>query len=241
MQTSDGGYLLAGYSFSGMSGNKTQVSLGSSDYWIVKISSAGTQLWDQRYGGSGSDYVRDVLETADGGYLLSGYSRSGISGNKTQPSWGGEDYWVVKIGSEKDRSVALVTDPIVSAANTAGAATVLVIDSTVANTAVQTTPPTARIGKSEATNDMAAVTLSAWPNPFTDKVTLSLKLEKSEFVSLQVLDTKGCLVATLYQAVAESNQEYQFALRAGTLPAGTYLVQFRGQDGVRQLKLILVR
>lgn len=39
VQTSDGGYLLAGKSFSGESGNKTQASQGSSDYWIVKTKS----------------------------------------------------------------------------------------------------------------------------------------------------------------------------------------------------------
>ncbi|MDQ3290941.1 MAG: T9SS type A sorting domain-containing protein, partial [Bacteroidota bacterium] len=37
LQTTDGGYLLAGRSASGISGNKTQSSQGRTDYWLVKV------------------------------------------------------------------------------------------------------------------------------------------------------------------------------------------------------------
>ncbi|MBK7971101.1 MAG: hypothetical protein IPK08_20465 [Bacteroidetes bacterium] len=35
-QTNDGGYILGGYSFSNISGDKTENSNGGNDYWIVK-------------------------------------------------------------------------------------------------------------------------------------------------------------------------------------------------------------
>lgn len=41
LTTADGGYLLAGRSDSGISGDRTQVSQGSTDYWIVKVSASG--------------------------------------------------------------------------------------------------------------------------------------------------------------------------------------------------------
>ena len=49
--TSDGGYIIGGNSYSGLSGDKSQPSKGGSDYWIVKLDSAGKKLWDKSYGG----------------------------------------------------------------------------------------------------------------------------------------------------------------------------------------------
>lgn len=98
-QTTDGGYILGGFSTSSLNGNKTQPSWGNEDYWIVKIDSVGTQQWDKRFGGTSNDFLYSLQQTTDGGYILEGYSYSGISGDKTQPAWGGGDYWIVKINS----------------------------------------------------------------------------------------------------------------------------------------------
>jgi len=99
VQTSDGGYILGGESFSGAGGDKTQDSQGASDYWIVKISAAGAKEWDKRFGGSGFDSFRSLSQTADGGYILGGSSSSGAGGDKTQDCRGGSDYWMVKINA----------------------------------------------------------------------------------------------------------------------------------------------
>ena len=53
--------------------------------------------WQKTIGGSGEDLLTSIQQTNDGGYILSGSSASGISGNKTQASKGGTDYWVVKL------------------------------------------------------------------------------------------------------------------------------------------------
>jgi hypothetical protein len=96
-QTVDGGYLLGGYSYSGISGDKTQSNQGLQDYWIVRVDSNGQKLWDFRFGGNESDFLEAVLQTPDGGFLLGGYTYSGVSGDVTKPSLGWNDYWVVKI------------------------------------------------------------------------------------------------------------------------------------------------
>ncbi|MBA3647783.1 MAG: T9SS type A sorting domain-containing protein [Chitinophagales bacterium] len=95
-QTADGGYILGGYSQSGISGDKTQASQGLYDYWIVKTDANGVKQWDARFGGSSDDYLNSIQQTADGGYILGGWSQSGISGDKTQASQGSYDYWIVK-------------------------------------------------------------------------------------------------------------------------------------------------
>lgn len=99
-QTDDGGYILGGYSGSGISGDKTQPSWGSTDYWIVRVDSAGTKLWDKRFGGTNNDQLYSICCTPDGGYLAGGYSWSQLSGDKTQPNCGAStfcDFWIVKI------------------------------------------------------------------------------------------------------------------------------------------------
>ncbi len=99
IQTSDGGYLIGGSSQSGISGDKTQSSWGSSDFWIVKIDTLGNKQWDKRFGGISGDGIECMQQTFDEGYILGGGSNSGVSGDKTQPSRGGGDYWIVKINS----------------------------------------------------------------------------------------------------------------------------------------------
>uniref|UniRef100_UPI003F6F50B6 HYR domain-containing protein n=1 Tax=Cyclobacterium plantarum TaxID=2716263 RepID=UPI003F6F50B6 len=93
----DGGYLLAGYSYSPASGDKSENSKGGPDYWAVKIDGAGNKVWDKTIGGTNNDYLQSTIPTSDGGYLLAGYSYSSASGDKSENKKGGPDYWVVKI------------------------------------------------------------------------------------------------------------------------------------------------
>jgi hypothetical protein len=97
--TKDGGYILGGDSYSNADGDKTQSCRGGFDYWIVKIDSAGTKQWDKRFGGNGGESLGQVQQTTDGGFIIGGTSYSGAVGDKTQPSWGARDYWVVKTDS----------------------------------------------------------------------------------------------------------------------------------------------
>lgn len=97
--TSDGNYLIGGFSNSGISGTKTEINRGGSDFWIVKLAPNGNILWDKTYGGNTADVIKDMIETADGGYLIGGYSASGISGDKTENTRGVEDYWILKLNN----------------------------------------------------------------------------------------------------------------------------------------------
>lgn len=95
-ETSDGGYILGGYSSSGISGEKTQNSRGNDDYWLVKLDADRNIIWDKTYGGTGVDRLTSLIETADGGYLIGGSSDSNISGEKTENSRGNLDMWIIK-------------------------------------------------------------------------------------------------------------------------------------------------
>ena len=103
--TSDKGWILGGTSRSGISGNKTTASLGFADYWVIKVDSDGTKQWEKAYGGDDSDYLDSVLPTPDGNFLISGFSYSGVSGNKASPNRGtnNEDGWVIKIDPDGNK------------------------------------------------------------------------------------------------------------------------------------------
>jgi hypothetical protein len=97
-QTSDGGCILGGSSSSGLSGTRTSTNYGGYDYWVVKLDGNGNKVWDKSFGGTGDDYLYALQQTSDGGYILGGgSSASSVSPGKTSPSYGGFDYWVVKL------------------------------------------------------------------------------------------------------------------------------------------------
>ncbi len=97
--TSDGGCIIGGESTSDISGDKTENSKGGSDYWIVKLDATGNIQWDKTIGGSGGESLNSIIQTSDDGFLLSGRSSSDISGDKTENSLGGSDFWIVKLNS----------------------------------------------------------------------------------------------------------------------------------------------
>jgi len=56
---------------------------------IFNYSIAQTVIeWQNTIGGNSFDELSSVIETTDGGYLLGGYSESGISGDKTEANQG---------------------------------------------------------------------------------------------------------------------------------------------------------
>jgi len=100
IRTQDNGWLITGWSAaSSGSGNKTSPLYGSSDFWVIKLNSQFQLKWQNSYGGSGGDELKDAIELWDGSILLGGRSESPISGTKTDTCRGFYDYWLVKIDS----------------------------------------------------------------------------------------------------------------------------------------------
>lgn len=96
-QTEDGGYFITANSNSGISGDKTGSSKGGGDYWILKLDATGNIVWQHTYGGNGSDTDAKAHQTSDGGYIVAGNSISEVSGDKTDPSYGDFDIWILRL------------------------------------------------------------------------------------------------------------------------------------------------
>ncbi len=97
--TKDYGYILIANSSAGINGDKTDTSKGREDYWVIKMDSLGNKQWDKTYGSIDKEEVFNIVQTLDGGYLISGDSYSPIGGDKTEDNLGYEQIWLVKIDS----------------------------------------------------------------------------------------------------------------------------------------------
>jgi hypothetical protein len=86
IQTNDGGFLIAGYTYS--FGADPGLS---EDFWLVKTNSAGDMEWSETYGGVLNDRAQCAIQTQDGGFAILGYSYSYGSGEN--------DFWLVKTNS----------------------------------------------------------------------------------------------------------------------------------------------
>jgi predicted secreted protein len=80
VQTSDGGYAIAGCTRS--------FGEGDTDFWLVKTDASGNEVWNRTYGGSDQDQAYSLVQTSDGGYAIAGSTMSFGAGDT--------DFWLVK-------------------------------------------------------------------------------------------------------------------------------------------------
>ncbi len=100
-QTTDGGYIIAGTTYSFGAGTPDFGSL-----YLVKTDSSGDTLWTRTYGGPAPDYAASVQQTADSGYIIAGITESYGAGYwdvylvKTNAA--GDVLWIKTCGGSAD-------------------------------------------------------------------------------------------------------------------------------------------
>ncbi len=67
-ETSDGGYILLGQTYS--------FGYGNTDMYLIKTDQSGNEIWSKTFGGNYDEVGRAVSETSDGGYILFGHTFS---------------------------------------------------------------------------------------------------------------------------------------------------------------------
>jgi uncharacterized delta-60 repeat protein len=96
-QTTDGGYIVAG--------NTGSFGTGSQDFWVLKLNSEGAVTWEKSYGGIANYYAAStasIQQTADGGYIVAGWSHYSSTGN---------DFIVLKLNADGNVSDGINTYP----------------------------------------------------------------------------------------------------------------------------------
>jgi hypothetical protein len=88
-QTSDGGYIIAGFR-----GTEGVGRYSKSDAYLIKTDSSGDAEWEKTFGGDGYDCGYSVIQTSGGDYVIAGYT--GASGTDSK------DVYIVKTNHEGD-------------------------------------------------------------------------------------------------------------------------------------------
>lgn len=199
-QTVDGGYAAAGYTSSSGS--------GLDDLYLIRTDSIGNELWTRTIGGSGRDYGQSIAQsTADGGFLIAGYTLSFGAGSedawfvKTDPN--GNMLWNKTVGgsaSDAAYSVQLTSD---GGAVIAGYT--LSYGAGVHDLRLIKFAPTGTNAGPIRTHQIGMMRdfelRQNFPNPFNPTTTITVDIQNTSEVELVIYDMPGRKVRTLYSGV----------------------------------------
>ncbi|MGE8537063.1 MAG: T9SS type A sorting domain-containing protein [Chryseobacterium sp.] len=92
--TQDGGFLLAGTSYSGKGLDKKEDSKGGSDIWLIRINEFGDELWQKTLGSSSDEEARAVIQTTDLGFFVAGNVQNAAKG------YGSKDVLITRLDKD---------------------------------------------------------------------------------------------------------------------------------------------
>lgn len=91
ISTQEGGFFIAGTSYSEKGLDKKDNSKGGSDIWLIRLNEFGDELWQKTLGGSSDEEARGVIETTDFGFFVAGNVQNHSKG------YGSKDVWIIKL------------------------------------------------------------------------------------------------------------------------------------------------
>ncbi|AZB11880.1 T9SS C-terminal target domain-containing protein [Chryseobacterium sp. G0162] len=94
VSTQDGGFLLAGTSYSGKGLDKKDDSKSGSDIWLIRINEFGDELWQKTLGTSSDEEAKSVIQTTDLGFFVAGNVQNSSKG------YGSKDVWITRLDKE---------------------------------------------------------------------------------------------------------------------------------------------
>ncbi|UCE65344.1 MAG: T9SS type A sorting domain-containing protein [Candidatus Zixiibacteriota bacterium] len=236
IETSEGGFAIVGWTDS--------FGAGYRDVYLIKTDVDGDTLWTKTFGGSLDDEGYTILETADGGYLISGLTKS--FGN------GGEDVFLIRTdqygneictryyggtSNERGQSIIPVSDNSYMIAGYTfsfggGFADVYLMYLEEFETTI--------LQNSEEVISMKHIIATNYPNPFNYSTTIEYDLPKSGQVRVNIYDLLGRCIETLVNEEKQAGQ-YQIVWDASDYSSGVYFYRIEAGDFTKTRKTILLK
>ena len=250
----DGSFLLGGYSYSGVSGDKTQPVVGSCDYWVLKIDSVGNKLWDKDYGAAGANQLYSLALTYDGGLLLAGNSNAPASGDKSENNSASEvaQTWIIKtdfLGNKLwDKTIFLTSAALTTNAFEIADSCYIIASTTSAEIGyyksqaswdstgdywvVKFKDTTIVSGIKEITTNLQ---FNVYPTPFSNELDITIAQQNLQQATFTITNLLGQAIYT--QQEHNLSPTYTKMLDLSYLPNGVYLVEVivNGERVVREV------
>ena len=245
-QTSDGGYIVTG--FSNSSDGQVTGNHGNYDVWVVKTDSIGTLQWQHSLGGSNYDDGCVVHSTVDGGYMVAAFTGStdgDVSGNH-----GGNDYWVAKLGStgnpvwkktlggtnnDRATSMQLTNDGgiIVSGYSSSTDGNITGNHGNSDFWVVKLSPDSLLATNIENSSQIVQENISIYPNPATSTFTISS--EKKKIKEIKVVNILG---ETIYRSDIDN---FQTRIDLSKEGKGLYIIKITDNNNNEMNKKIILQ
>jgi len=235
LETSDGGYVIAGFTES--------FGAGGRDVYLIKTDEGGDTLWTRTLGDTYHDAATAVAETSDGGYVVTGtwsipqvtfdayVVRLDVAGNVLWSGlYGGEE-------SDAGYSIQQTDDGgymLVASTESFGAGGVDIYLVKLAPDAVNVED------NSDGRISLDFVLCQNYPNPFNAETSIGYSLAEAGDVNLSVYDITGRLVATLVdekQMAGHRSVDWD----ASTVSSGLYFYKLSIGDFTETKRMILIK
>jgi len=235
-QTTDGGYIVTGHTYTFASDRPPEILL-------IKTDANGDTLWTRLYGEEYDLIGYDVEETFDGGFII---------GGDICPSWHNPmDIFILKVNSNGDslwgkilggdggdwtRCIRQTQDGgfIISGATESFGPMNLNV------WLIRLSAEGAYINEPYLNSPTEFVLFPPFPNPFNQRVSISYKLQAASYMELKVYDITGREVAKLVDGY-ESAGNHEMTFDAEGLTSGVYFVRLEAGDFIHTQKLLLVK
>ncbi len=235
-QTFDGGYIIVGY---------TRSAIKSSDIYLIKTNSLGDTLWTRAYGGNSRDVGQSVQQTADGGYIIAGYTCSfGVDSS---------DVYLIKTDSLGDtlwtKTYGGITWDIGNQVQQTADSGYVVVGNTesfgVGGYDVYLIKTKSVSGvENENTRNNFSIS-KCIPNPFFSKTNVEYILPKSTDVKIAIYNYLGQVVREIAN---ERKNKGKYSIewdgkdnKKNKLPSGVYILRIETGENTASHKLLLIR
>lgn len=216
-------------------------SYSEEDLWLLRVDEDGNTMWSRRYGGASEDRGSNVELTSDNGFFATGFTFSLGSGEEDlyalrtdsdgntiwQRAFGGPERDIGYCGAQLDDGGYIVSGYTYSFSQGPlfdGWMIRLESDLGIDDADSSTEP-----------------SLTAHPSPFSNSLAVELQLPENCTVSLNIYDTSGRLIRSLFRGEMQRGTNSFSWLPSESTPSGCYLVHLQGEGLSLTHKCLLVR